>query len=394
MGIMFRGKMKTRAQLVQEQLEADRQRKVLQESLKNVINLYPEEDYNPILEAHHKADLFDKFYHKGMDEFQQTVLNELMFQSIYAGMVEPVLEMAFANSYQKDLAAKTVVDFINEEGANELLNKFKYKNFYLAEIAEAIQETYDLILENSKDKTREGLNTQEVYDIENDKIDNFIYDIKHIIPKDITTKIADRVEDAITDFADETKQNKDKIMDIYNQAQDKINDINGINIDAGMDPMGDQFNAPVSQDDMMDMQQEAYRTAKRKELAITEADTSVFGAMVRILTESVFTIPALQESYLDESGRVDMPRLLSEARSIYTVLESLNTMGIVEADEEYIVKTLGGMKDSMTKEKPTPTNIDDNSTSNQGTMYKPREVTHGNGVKQGTDPMSDFTTNF
>lgn len=394
MGVMFRGKMKTRAQLIQEQLEADRQQKILKESQKNYIDLYPKEDRNLLLESHYRKIAFDNFYHHGMDNFQQEVLNELMFQTIYGGIVEPVLEASFANSYQKDLAAKTVVDFINEEGANDLLNKFKYKNFYLAELAEALQETYDLILEDSKDKVREGLTSDEVYKIENDKIDNYLVDVKQIIPKDITNKVSDRVEDAITDFADEMKTNKDKVMEIYNKAQDKINDINGMNMDAGMDPMGDQFTAPTSPDDMMDMQQEAYRTAKRQELAITEADTSVFGAMVKILTESVMTIPALQESYLDESGRVDMPKLLSEARAIYTVLESLNTIGIVEADEEYIAKTLGGMKDSMAKEKPTPTNADDNSVSNQGTMYKPREVTHGNGVKQGTDPMSDFTTNF
>ena len=81
-------------------------------------------------------------------------------------------------------------------------------------------------------------------------------------------------------YDDETAK---KIMQIYDKAKDQIAAAEG--------------NSEI---------QESYLSiAKKKEKAILESDTNVFGAMTKILTESVMKIRSLKESYCDEKGKVD-----------------------------------------------------------------------------------------
>lgn len=377
--LTYRGKNKTRAELIKEQLELDK-KKQKQKLIENTsFDLYPKESSY----ATRSIDKFrneDAKRYKAYGNLQEAVLKNLFFNSIYKTMVEPVLEANYATDKEKALASTVVVDFINEQNLHDMLNQWKYKNIYLAEYAQNIQNTYNSIMEASRDKLKEGLSEKDVTQIENNKIDDFIYKSQNIIPADIGNKIVNRVEDAITDFSTDMKDNKEKVLDIYNKAQDKISSISG---DEGLDNT-----------EVQDMQQEAIRMAKRKELAITEGYTNVYGAMVKMLTESVMVIPVLHEAYTDDSGRIKVSRILSEAKAIYTVLETLNTVGIVEADEDYIVKTLNGMRSSLDeKKKQNPIN-DAERNIDPGDSYQPKEITHGNGESAKRDPTDDFAYNF
>lgn len=377
MDVMYRGKMKTRADMIKEQLEITRQKKALQEANRYTVDLYPE-DKRPVHMIESAYNRRNKEnYIRNMNDFKENILNELVFQSMYSGIVEPVLEMSLMNNASKNLAAATIKDYILEEGADNILYKWKYKNFYLAEFAEIIDDTYKFLVEDAKNKIEQGLSDKDVYAIETDKIDNFIYDTKDIIPKDISNTIITRVRDAITDFSSDVKENKSKIMDIYNKAQDKISSLDG--------------QQDISDDEAQAMQQEALRVAKRKELAITESTTNVFGEMVKILTESVMVIPVLQESYLNENGKVKMDKLLDNVKAIYTVMESFNTLGIIEEYE--VPRILSGMEQSLKKEKEKiPVN---DAERDLPTGYSPQpEEKHRHAETIGDNPLSAFSFNF
>ena len=358
--VYFRGKGKSRAQLLKEDIA---RREAVSE---NVIDLYPENDTSMQDNAYIRKMLRESESKKSMSNysaFQENVMKELFFQTMYTNLVEPVLNEAYANDHHKEVAARTIIDFINEQDVYDMLSQWKYKNQILAEYAQAIDKTYKLITETAKDKLKEGLTQSDAFQIENNKIDDYIMDTKDIIPPDISKTIVDRVEDSINDFVADNKINKMKIMQIYDKAKDQIAAAEG--------------NSEI---------QESYLSiAKKKEKAILESDTNVFGAMTKILTESVMKIRSLKESYCDEKGKVDFSKVIGDARSIYTCLEALNTVGIVDATPEYIANTLKGMRDNMetisNDEKLTP----DGDQSKQ-----PKEVTHDDGSGNNDNPADDF----
>ena len=385
---IYKTRLKTRADVIKEQLELDEKNRVMRETLKNPIELYPEDPY-PNAHLYLEANMHQRRMeqsHKNFISFKEEVLNELVFQTIYAGMVEPILEAQYATEHQKDLAAATVIDFIKENGAENLYNEWKYKSYMLAEVAENITNTYDFLIETSKDKLREGLSEKDVYSIENDKIKNFIYDTKDIIPPDVSKTVMNRVEDAINDFANDNKLNKTKILDIYNKAQDQVSAIDG---------------APeMKPEEMQQVQQEALRVAKKKERLLTEGKTNVFGAMVKIMTESVMCLPTLQESYTTDAGKIDFPKILGEVKTIYTFMECMNTLGVIDVDSKYLSKTLKGMQESFQKEVDSlPKEYlyfqndipsDDRMIDDGDQHIQPKEKLHLKYLEIDNDPSNDF----
>lgn len=360
MSIMFKGKNKTRAELVKEQLALG------ESSKQQVIDLYPKEAEPTYYEKYQLREATRKRALERVQQFQENVTKELVFQSIYSGIMLPILENAYANDHHKELACRSIIDFINENDVYDMINKWKYKNIYLAEFAQNIERCYKLITETAKDKLKEGLSEKDAYTIENEKIDDFIIDTKDIVPPDITKTIMNRVEDSINDFVADNKLNRMKVMEIYNKAKDQIAAADG------QDPA---------------IAESYLRIAKRKEREITEANTSVFGEMVKIMVESVMKVKALNESYTNEDGKVNFEKVLGDVRTIYTFMEALNTMGIIDVTEEYASKTLQSMRESLDKisndEKLTPT----------GDSKQPKEVTHGDGSGNDNNPSNDFVGN-
>ena len=318
---------KSTGQLVREFFEnkkLEEQKKLQEDSL---IDLYPENKplnaYEKYLmrESASKASLHNKY------QFQEDVKKELLYHSLFDAVIAPIMQESYANSHQMQVASKTVVDFINEEGADSLIKKLQEGNLYMVNLASLIDETSQLIMETAKDRIREGLSEKDAYSIENEKIDDFIINAKDTIPADLNKVISDRVEDSINDFIADNKENKLRVKQIYDKAREKI----------------------TMADGNPELQESYLRQAKRQEMEITESSTNVFGAMTKIMIESVYKIKPLKESYTNDMGKVDFAKVVGDVRSMYTCLEAFNTLGVVNADTEYLAKTLKEMKESMEK---------------------------------------------
>ena len=356
------GKTRSNASIIKEHLESlDKIANPIHEDL---IDLYPQQnkEENFYLESMNKIQESRNARDRRIS-FRENVTNELLFHAMYDGIIAPVMESAMSNTHEKTLAQNTISDFIQQEGAEELIEKFKYKNFYLAEFAQLIDQYTDIICEEADDKIREGLSEKDAYTIENQKIDDFILNAQDVVPNDITKCIQDRVEDSINDFIDDNKKNKFEIKKIYDKAKEKISQADG-------DP---------------DVQQEALNTARRKERAITECDTNVFGSMVRIMVESVYKIAPLKEAYSkSNSDRIDYTKVVGDTRTIYTFMEAMNTLGIIEADETYVKDTINNLKNSM---DDTVTTQDHDTPDGEKTM--PKEEDQDPGDDNDNDPSND-----
>ena len=260
-----------------------------------------------------------------LDEAQSVLLTNALFYSI----LNPVLEEFGASTHEKNVGAGIITNFIQEQNIPELLEDWKHKSIYLAEIANAVDK------HTNKYKNRisklNSNNNQEDYQIEDEEINNLIFDTKDIIPKDITKLISDRVEDSVDQFIDTAKKNKFEIKKIYDKAKEKI------------DKAKASENIDMTSDDIQQIQNEAVSFAKKKEREILEQNTNVFGYMINSVMKSIHEDKVLKESYSNEYNNLNFNDIVNDTRVIYSMLEAFNTLNIITVNENYLYNTLKEM---------------------------------------------------
>lgn len=319
-----------------------------------------------------------------LNTFLENTQKELLELGIFSAFVMPVLENLAATSREEDIAKNSIEEFVEDKGVTNLLEQFRYQNIHLANLAHTIDKEYDRISECCKNGLKEGLPEEEIYKIENHDIHKFMLDSKSCCPKDITNKITKRVEDALNDFIDDKKKSQFKIQQIYQKAKQKIEDYNNSQQSMGMMPQSDisggdsSVDPEVSIDNnynaKMDAQQskeidnmsnpsmqpppnamkgsdvglnpaqEAMAWAKGQEAMILESSYSVFDAMTRAVMNNIYKNPVLQEAYTGKDGKTDFRTILNDVRSMYTILETFNVLGIINLNEEYIENVIQEMQ--------------------------------------------------
>lgn len=258
-----------------------------------------------------------------LDEAQSVLLTNALFYSI----LNPVLEEFGASTHEKNVGAGIITNFIQEQNIPELLEDWKHKSIYLAEIANAV----DKHTNNYKNRISKLNSNNNDYQIEDEEINDLIFDTKDIIPKDITKLISDRVEDSVDQFIDTAKKNKFEIKKIYDKAKEKI------------DKAKASENIDMTSDDIQQIQNEAVSFAKKKEREILEQNTNVFGYMINSVMKSIHEDKVLKESYSNEYNNLNFNDIVNDTRVIYSMLEAFNTLNIVTVNENYLYNTLKEM---------------------------------------------------
>ena len=258
-----------------------------------------------------------------LDEAQSVLLTNALFYSI----LNPVLEEFGASTHEKNVGAGIITNFIQEQNIPELLEDWKHKSIYLAEIANAV----DKHTNNYKNRISKLNSNNNDYQIEDEEINNLIFDTKDIIPKDITKLISDRVEESVDQFIDTAKKNKFEIKKIYDKAKEKI------------DKAKASENIDMTSDDIQQIQNEAVSFAKKKEREILEQNTNVFGYMINSVMKSIHEDKVLKESYSNEYNNLNFNDIVNDTRVIYSMLEAFNTLNIITVNENYLYNTLKEM---------------------------------------------------
>lgn len=258
-----------------------------------------------------------------LDEAQSVLLTNALFYSI----LNPVLEEFGASTHEKNVGAGIITNFIQEQNIPELLEDWKHKSIYLAEIANAV----DKHTNNYKNRISKLNSNNNDYQIEDEEINDLIFDTKDIIPKDITKLISDRVEDSVDQFIDTAKKNKFEIKNIYDKAKEKI------------DKAKASENIDMTSDDIQQIQNEAVSFAKKKEREILEQNTNVFGYMINSVMKSIHEDKVLKESYSNEYNNLNFNDIVNDTRVIYSMLEAFNTLNIITVNENYLYNTLKEM---------------------------------------------------
>ena len=369
---MFKRAPMSTAELIKRNLE---QQALKEES----INLYPDTDkdlldnsdlYKKYTKAQDKAKLDKDLVNK----FSEAVNAKLLECCLYQGMLKPVLKEQFCNSHERKLGKALVRNFIQEHGAFKLIESFKDKSCYLNEWYDAIKGYHTAMMNEAKEIAQEGIPEAEMFEIEDDTIKNFVFDTKSVIPKDITKMITSRVEDAVNDFIDQNKKQKEEIKKVYEKAKEKVASLKDT-IDPN-DPSFQDFNGdPNSELDPKygdQVQEQAMAMVRGKQRAFREEATSVFSILSKNTLETIHRNQAIKESYsVGMTGRLDFQKAINDTKVMYSFLECLNTMGILNINEESLSALLNDMKKSIREENSVtnvaPTNPADAKTPG-GTM--------------------------
>lgn len=354
---MFKRAPMSTAELIKRNLE---QQALKEES----INLYPDIDkdltddfdfYKKYTKAQDRAKL-DKDL---VDQFSESVNSRLLECCLYQGMLKPVLKEQFCNSHERKLGKTLVRNFIKEHGAFNLVQSLKDKSCYLNEWYEAIKGYHTAMMNEAKEIAQDGIPEAELFDIEDDTIKKFVFDTKTVIPKDITKMITSRVEDAVNDFIDQNKKQKEEIKKVYEKAKEKVASLKDT-IDPN-DPSFQDFNGdPNTELDPKygdQVQEQAMAMVRGKQRAFREEATSVFSILSKNTLEAIHRNQAIKESYsVGITGRLDFQKAINDTKVMYSFLECLNTLNIMDLNESTLSKLLTDMKNAI-REENSVTNV-------------------------------------
>ena len=239
-------------------------------------------------------------------------------ENVKSGFLSEAMSKLYKESFgvmtKRDrITAKNLINtFINEQGAGELLNRFKYQNTLVAEMARIVQEHYDMVVESITCDDDECNIPGRAKELHLDKtiVDDFYKDLVDLDTTEASKLIKDKVTDAMTEFIDQNTQNKLDFEEIINTAKEKMADLKEESvIDSTMNEAKRQIN-------------EMKRTRHK----------NIFHYMVEAISKEAFKdINGVGRQYIHES-KVDMDGVVNSAKLIYTMLEMLNTTEMVSKD--------------------------------------------------------------
>lgn len=348
--MMFKRASKSNADFIREELE----RQALKE---DTINLYPDKD----VDLNHDFDVYDTYYAKKdkavvdkdiLNNFSEQVRTDLLTKCLYDGMLKKVLKEQYTNKHEKALAKNLVKNFIKEHGTINLINSFKNKSVYLNEWYEDIVAYHDAIMEQATAvAVSVGIPEKNIFEIEDKTIKDFIIDTKDTIPHDITKIITNRVEDAVSDFVDSNKKQKEELRKVYEKAKQKLDTIDDMdNTINSNDPLMQDFNGDPNTelDPKYNVQQEAVRMIRSKQRSFREQAKNVFSIMTDNTLEVIHRNQIIKEAYTTGlNNRIDFQKLVNDTKVMYSFMECVNTLGIVDLDENEIASILNKMKNSI-----------------------------------------------
>ena len=371
--MMFKRASKSNADFIREELE----RQALKE---DTINLYPDKD----VDLNHDFDVYDTYYAKKdkavvdkdiLNNFSEQVRTDLLTKCLYDGMLKKVLKEQYANKHEKALAKNLVKNFIKEHGTINLINSFKNKSVYLNEWYEDIVAYHDAIMEQATAVAVSiGIPEKNIFEIEDKTIKDFIIDTKDTIPHDITKIITNRVEDAVSDFVDSNKKQKEELRKVYEKAKQKLDTIDNIDdIINSNDPLMQDFNGDPNTelDPKYNVQQEAVRMIRSKQRSFREQAKNVFSIMTDNTLEVIHRNQIIKEAYTTGlNNRIDFQKLVNDTKVMYSFMECVNTLGIVDLDENEIASILNKMKNSIREDNSVTgdTNSSSPAPKTSGTM--------------------------
>ena len=238
----------------------------------------------------------------------KTALVTECLYKIYSKSFDTVLEGA-----NKTLARNLITNFVTEQNASNLINRFKNSGDYmLSEMGRICSNTYESILEDcSDDDSHNGICRD--FTVNSAIKDEFLKELEDIDTDDASQLIRDRVSDAVSDFVDSNMLEKLEYEEIINNAKD-------------------QMDSAKSEGAITQIKQQAQRAINTRK---SHREKNIFHCMTESLMKSVFKDDKLKDIYMSGTT-INMDKIVESTQLMYTLLEMVNTTNMVNVNEDYL----------------------------------------------------------
>ena len=240
------------------------------------------------------------------------------------------INMILQNSLNEDTSeedrkyGKALVEgFVKENGSLKLLSEFGNKSLLLAGIADLVKESHQKVLHSCNESNTSTLKITKTIE------DNFFDKLVCLNDEQITDKINQRVCDSLEDFVQSNVNDKLDLEELAEKTKEKIDNIKAKN---------SEERKKIEESFVQQYNREVNKIKQR-----TNRKVSVYEQLMDKMTRSIVSDESIRESFLLESGQLDMNKISGKVTTMYTFLETLNTTKIANVNEAYIENILKNM---------------------------------------------------
>ena len=251
------------------------------------------------------------------NSFSESVTHALLSECIYNVFSKAMRPELLQESGVTAMMRAMVGDFIKED-ASDIIYKMRTKSATLSEMYNLITDTKKKILE------ADGFDRYDpsTYRIDKRTRDDFFDRLDDMDTQSITDAIRDRVTHAVEDFMLSNSKDHERIMTALQMTKDKLEEV---------------------KDQPKEVQESYEQYSKRVISKIRNRKKGVFESMVTAMCESVMKDDQLKEEFT-EGAKLNIPKIVDRIETMYTFIETVNTMQLYPVDEEYMQNLIESLR--------------------------------------------------
>lgn len=247
--------------------------------------------------------------------FYESVSHALLSECIYRVYRDAMRPELLQEANIPSMMRAMVGEFINED-YSDILFKMRTKTPVLSEMYNLITETKNKIHESIND------NDPDTFRIDTSIKDGFFEKLDQMDTESISDAIRNRVTDAIDDFMVSNREDHDKIMGALELTRDKLEQV---------------------KDEPEEVRESYENISKRYISKIRNRKKGVFESMVSAMCESVMKDETLKQQFT-EGAKLNVPKIVDRIETMYTFIETVNTMKLYDVNEEYMENLIQSLR--------------------------------------------------
>ena len=284
-------------------------------------------EYSKILEAQSKKSRIQSRYANFSENVKINLLAETVSDIASSAMKkvnERLGKTIFENQDMYGTLNAITYQFIRENGSASgiLYNMVNGPTtMYLESLAKLIKDTQRAVLEDlsaNLDNNGEGK-----FQMSKNMHDDFVAKSKELYGRnELVDSIADRVADSINDFVQQNAEDKEKIVGALTATKEKIDSMKGAS---------------------EELKESYARLGRRYVTDVRERKHGLLNEMVVAMSKGVMKNDALRSEFT-EDAHLNVGKIVTKVSTMYTFLETVNSMRLIKVNEDYIKDVLNSLE--------------------------------------------------
>lgn len=274
-----------------------------------------------ILEAASRHSINQDRYAKFSENVKLRLLGHSITEIAESAMqrANEKLDRKFFNHENYNTINAITYNFIRENGeASTLINNVTTKpmSTYMAEVMSTIKKTQRSVLEGVDH------NDPDSFKMTSGVMDDYSAHVGEVFGHDeLVDSIADRVASTLQDFVTQNAKDKEKIIAALTATKDKVESL-----------------GPDASEEL----KESYANLSRRFIADVRAKKhGIFNEMVVRMSKAIMKSenPNVKAKFM-EGAHLNVESIVNNVATMYTFIETVNSMGLVNVDEAFITNML------------------------------------------------------